>query len=166
MCRPCGKELECYFQFRGRQWVSFKQRSDVVLPICGRNGCRRNGQGWWLGPGSQGARAGDRPGPGQRAGGRDVVRVACILEGEAQHLLMGQMWEQRTRVIKGWPSRWGVRLGSLGGGAELCTELGKLEEEPIQGRNWESCCAPYSWDVFVSSHGNVGAGGLNLRLSI
>lgn len=53
-----------------------------------------------------------------------------------------------------------------GGGAELCTELGKLEEEPIQGRNWESCCAPYSWDVFVSSHGNVGAGGLNLRLSI
>lgn len=62
-----------------------------------------------------------------------MVRVACILEGEAQHLLMGQMWEQRTRVIKGWPSRWGVRLGSLGGGRSCVLSWGSWRRSQYKG---------------------------------
>ena len=50
MCRPCTEELEGRFKFRGRQWVSFRQRSGVVLPVHSwEEWLREEWQGWWQG---------------------------------------------------------------------------------------------------------------------
>lgn len=71
MCRPCTEELEGRFKFRGRQWVSFRQRCGVALPVHSwEEWLKEEWQGWWQGarwPGGLEQVTGLEQGRGQEA---------------------------------------------------------------------------------------------------